>query len=107
MERARAAKTSGNESCNAVGSDESDESAWILESEPSRHLVHYASLLRDAKRCSHEIARANGDALELMQVESVRLRVMAGGVERVVTLTDVFLAPQLLCNIMSFGKLEQ
>ena len=45
--------------------------------------------------------------LTLTQVRSVRLRVMAEGVERVVTLTDIFLAPKLSCNIMSFGKLEQ
>ena len=69
--------------------------------------MHNASLLRDAKRCSHEIKMANGDALELTQVGSVRLRIMAEDVERVVTLTDVSLALQLSCNIMSFGNLEQ
>ncbi|CAH0520509.1 unnamed protein product [Peronospora belbahrii] len=50
---------------------------------------------------------ANCNACKLTQVESVQLGAMAEGVERVVTLTDDFLAPQLSGNIMSLGKLEQ
>ncbi|CAI5712621.1 unnamed protein product [Peronospora effusa] len=100
-------KRQSDVSCNAVGIDEGDKRAWILESGSSRHLVRDASLLRDAKSCIHEIKRANGNALELTQLGSVRLRVMYEGVECVVTLTDVFLAPQLSCNILSFGKLKQ
>ena len=65
------------------------------------------ALLLDAKRCSREIAMENGDTLELTKLGSVQLHVIAAGVKKTVTLTDVYMAPQLTCNIVSFEELEQ
>ena len=48
---------------------------------------------------------ADGESLHLMRVGSVRLEVLARGAEAVVTLTDVYLAPRLAKNIVSYGKL--
>ena len=50
---------------------------------------------------------ANGDALELSQVGILRLLVIAAGVVKTVKLTDVYVAPHLACNIVSFEKLVQ
>ena len=97
---------SARESVNAIGNrGASDKSAWILDSGSIRHLVHDATLLRNAKECRYDIAMADGKALELTQVGSVQLQVVAGGKDRTVTLTDVYLAPQLARNIISYGQL--
>ncbi|CAI5716723.1 unnamed protein product [Peronospora effusa] len=65
---------------------------WILDSGSSLHLVIDESLLEDARDCSHECNMADGETLSLSKVGSVRLCVMAGGKERTVKLTDLYLA---------------
>ena len=50
---------------------------------------------------------ANGYSLELIQVKSVRLHVIADGVEQVMTLSGVFLSPQLACNTISLGTIKK
>uniref|UniRef100_A0AAV1VI13 Integrase catalytic domain-containing protein n=1 Tax=Peronospora matthiolae TaxID=2874970 RepID=A0AAV1VI13_9STRA len=87
---------------DATGVDRGD---WILDSGASRHLVNDESLLLKSTACSHEIAMADGESLHLTRVGSVRLEVLARGAEAVVTLTDVYLAPRLAKNIVSYGKL--
>ena len=64
------------------------------------------SLLLDAQDCKYECNMADGETLSLSRVGSVRLCMMAGSKERMVKLTDVYLATQLKRNIMSYGKLE-
>uniref|UniRef100_A0AAV1TRZ9 Retrovirus-related Pol polyprotein from transposon TNT 1-94-like beta-barrel domain-containing protein n=1 Tax=Peronospora matthiolae TaxID=2874970 RepID=A0AAV1TRZ9_9STRA len=49
---------------------------------------------------------ADGEVLRLTRAGSVRLEVLARGVKTIVTLTDVYLAPRLAKNIVSYGKLE-
>uniref|UniRef100_A0AAV1VAX2 Retrovirus-related Pol polyprotein from transposon TNT 1-94-like beta-barrel domain-containing protein n=1 Tax=Peronospora matthiolae TaxID=2874970 RepID=A0AAV1VAX2_9STRA len=49
---------------------------------------------------------ADGDSLKITIVGSVLLRVIANGKDRMITLTDIYLAPQLARNIVSYGKLE-
>ena len=49
---------------------------------------------------------ADGETIKLTQVGSVVLTVLARGQQQDVTLTDVYLAPELSRNIMSYGKLE-
>ena len=63
-------------------------------------------LLNDSTVCSREIAMADGKTLHLTRVGSVRLEVIARGVESIVTLTDMYMAPRLEKNIVSYGKLE-
>uniref|UniRef100_A0AAV1TQK7 Retrovirus-related Pol polyprotein from transposon TNT 1-94-like beta-barrel domain-containing protein n=1 Tax=Peronospora matthiolae TaxID=2874970 RepID=A0AAV1TQK7_9STRA len=82
-----------------------DRGNWILDSGASRHLVNDKSLLLKLTACSHEIATADSESLQLTRVGSVRLEVLARGAEAVVTLTDVYLAPRLAKNIVSYGKL--
>uniref|UniRef100_A0AAV1TKU7 CCHC-type domain-containing protein n=1 Tax=Peronospora matthiolae TaxID=2874970 RepID=A0AAV1TKU7_9STRA len=55
--------------------------------------------------CSHEIAKADGESLYPTRVGSVHIEFLARGAEAVVTLTDVYLAPRLAKNIVSYGKL--
>ncbi|CAI5725772.1 unnamed protein product [Peronospora destructor] len=85
----------------------SDDSVWILDSGSSRHLVNNASLLQDVRDCKHECHLADGEVIKLSRVGSVVLTVMVKGHQRDVTLTEVYLAPELSQNIMSYGKLER
>ena len=78
---------------------------WILESDASRQLVNDESLLIDSNACVHEIATADGESLRLTRVGNVRLEVLARGNKMDVTLTEVYLAPLLAKNIVSYGKL--
>uniref|UniRef100_A0AAV1UJY9 GAG-pre-integrase domain-containing protein n=1 Tax=Peronospora matthiolae TaxID=2874970 RepID=A0AAV1UJY9_9STRA len=87
---------------DATGVDRGD---WILDSGASRHLINDESLLLKSTACSHEIAMADGESLHLTRVGSVRLDVLAHGAEEVVKLTDVYLAPRLAKNTVSYGKL--
>lgn len=50
---------------------------------------------------------ADRKTVHLTQVGSVWLKVMASGVESTVMLTEVYLAPGLAKNIVSYGKLER
>ena len=88
-------------------SDNSDEEGddWILDSGSSRHLVNNASLLQGIRDCEHECHMNDGEVIKLSRVGSVVLTVTAKGRERDVTMTDVYLAPELSKNIMSYGKL--
>ena len=97
--------------CNltlAISNDRDEESDdWILDSESSRHLVNNASLLQGVRDCEHECHLADGETIKLSRVGRVVLTVKAEGHERDVTLTEVYLAPDLSKNIMSYGKLER
>lgn len=64
------------------------------------------SLLIDSTACVYEIAMEDGESLRLTRVGSVRLEVLARGVKVTVTLTEVYIAPRLAKNIVSYGKLE-
>ena len=79
----------------------------IIDSGASRHLINDETLLIDSATCDHEIAMADGESLLLTQVGSVRLKVIARGVESTVMLTDVYLAPRLAKIIISYGTLER
>ena len=79
----------------------------ILDNCASRHLVSDSKLLVESKLCSDEIAKAYGESLRLTMCGSVRLRVLADGVEKTVLLMVVYLAPCLAKNIVSYGKLDQ
>ena len=86
----------------AVGDDNNDEDDdWILDSGSSRHLVNDASLLRDARDCDKQCHLSDGETIKPTQVGSVVLTMLARGQQQDVTLTDVYLAPELLRNIMS------
>lgn len=54
----------------------------------------------------HECHLAEGEVIKLSRVRSVVLPVKAKEHEQDVTLTKVYLAPELSRNIMSYGKLE-
>uniref|UniRef100_A0AAV1TGU4 CCHC-type domain-containing protein n=1 Tax=Peronospora matthiolae TaxID=2874970 RepID=A0AAV1TGU4_9STRA len=97
--------------CNlklAISNDSDEESDdWILDSGSSRHIVNNASLLQGVRDCEHECHLADDEVIKLSRVGSVVLTVKAEGHERDVTLTEVYLAPDLSRNIMSYGKLER
>ena len=50
---------------------------------------------------------ADGEFLHLAQVSCVQLKVIARGVDSIVTLTDVYLELRLAKNIILHGKLER
>ena len=82
------------------------EKIWILDSGSSRHLVNDAALLEDASDCDDKCLVADGKNLQLSMVGSVILRVMALGKPCIVRITDVYNAPMLARNILSYEKLE-
>ena len=57
--------------------------------------------------CEHECHLADGEPIKLLRVGNVVLTVVAGGQNREVTLTEVYLAPGLSRKIISYGKLEK
>ena len=79
-----------------------DQGDWILYSGASRHLVNNESLLIDSSACVHEIDMTDGKSLWLTRVGNVRLAVLARDMKMNVTLTEVFLAPHLAKNIVSY-----
>ena len=91
-----------------ANSDTRDEEGdhWILDSGFSRHLVN-ASLLQGVRDYEHECHLSDGEVIKLSRVGSAVLTMTAKGRERDVTMTEVYLAPQLSKNIMSYGKLER
>ena len=92
----------------AVG-DDGDTGAddWVFDSGSSRHLVNDSTLLMEARDYKEECHLAGGETVRLSRVGNVVLTVLAKGRQKNVTLTDVFLAPELVRNIMSYGKLER
>ena len=69
--------------------------------------MNYETLLIDSAACDHEIVINDDESLHLMQIDSVRLEVIARGLESTVILSDVYLALRLTKNIVSYGKLER
>ena len=79
-----------------IGKDtDRDGDGWILDSGSGSHLVNDPSLLQDVKLCEHECHLADGEPVKLILVGKVVLTVVAGGHQRDVTLTEVYLAPRL------------
>ena len=94
------------ESVNVIGDGcNSDLSDWILESVSSRHLVNDASMMQDVESCDHEVFIVDGKSLKMTKCGSVSLIVIANGKEKSITLTALYLAPQLARNTISYGKL--
>lgn len=92
----------------ATGDDgETEDDDWILDSGSSLHLVNNPTLLQNARDCEEKCHLADGETIRLSRVGNVVLRVLAKGKQQTVTLTEVFLAPELARNIMSYGKLER
>ena len=86
--------------------ENTDRDGYILYCGSSLRLVNDQSLLQDAKMCEHECHLEDGESVKLLRVGNVVLTVVAGGQVRDVTLTEVYLAPELSRNIISYGKLE-
>ena len=57
--------------------------------------------------CEHECHLTIGEPVKLLLVGNVVLTVIAGGQQKDITLTEVYLAPGLSRNIISYGKLER
>lgn len=64
------------------------------DSGTSGHLVNDKTLLIESAKCIKEIVMADSESLHLTRVGSVRLKVIARGVQSTVTLTDVHLVPR-------------
>ena len=50
---------------------------------------------------------ANSTPLKITQVGSLRVKAISDGLKRVVTLSDVFVAPHFALRIMMLGRLEK
>ncbi|CAI5728727.1 unnamed protein product [Peronospora farinosa] len=82
-------------------------SDWILDSGASRHIVSDDRLLIDSKQYNDKISLADNKKLVLTKVGRARLFVTARGKQRHIELSDVYYAPSLALNPISYGKLEQ
>uniref|UniRef100_A0AAV1UHD3 Retrovirus-related Pol polyprotein from transposon TNT 1-94-like beta-barrel domain-containing protein n=1 Tax=Peronospora matthiolae TaxID=2874970 RepID=A0AAV1UHD3_9STRA len=85
-----------------TGSDD-----WVLDSGSSSHLVNDATLLMDARDCKEECRLADGETVRLSRVGNMVLTLLSKGRQKNLMLTDVFLAPELVRNLMSYGKLDR
>ena len=63
-------------------------------------------MLEDARACEDQCLVADGKSLQLTMVGSVVLSVMACGRPAKISLTEVYYAPKLTRNIVSYGIIE-
>ncbi|GMF49894.1 unnamed protein product [Phytophthora fragariaefolia] len=80
---------------------------WILGSGASRHLTNDFALLRDVVACKAESScvMPDGKRMDVLKKGKVTLRAVVDGVARDVVLTDVYYAPKLVQNLISYGRL--
>ncbi|KAE8968244.1 hypothetical protein PF002_g28843 [Phytophthora fragariae] len=83
------------------------DGVWILDSGSSRHLVNDESLLEDVDDCSDECVQPNGESLSITKRGKVLLSVTACGKEQVVELINVYFAPDVVHNLISYGQLDK
>ena len=92
----------------AIGEDSDDEDDdWILDSRSSHHLVKNASQPHDARYRDQECHLTDGETVKMLRVGSLGLTVITKDRQQKVALTEVYLAPKLPRNIMSYGNLER
>ncbi|GMF42895.1 unnamed protein product [Phytophthora fragariaefolia] len=92
----------------AVGEKSGEfDDVWILDSGSSRHLVNDESLLKDVDDSSDECVQPNGESLSITKRGKVLLSVTACGKEQVVELTNVYFAPDVVHNLISYGQLDK
>ncbi|CAI5701697.1 unnamed protein product [Peronospora effusa] len=89
--------------------DLSDEfkDVWILDSGSSRHLVSDELWLDNVESCQGTCLQPDGMPLNVSKKGSVTMMVMAGGIERVLTLKEVYFAEGVKCNLISYGNLDK
>ena len=90
---------------NEVLSQQDD--VWILDSGSSRHLVSDESWLQNVESCEGVCHQPDGQPLFISKRGTVTINVLACGVERVLTLTDVYFAEGVKHNLISYGILDR
>ena len=90
---------------NEVLSQQDD--VWILDSGSSRHLVSDESWLQNVESCEGVCHQPDGQPLLISKRGTVTINVLACGVERVLTLTDVYFAEGVKHNLISYGILDR
>lgn len=63
-------------------------------------------MLENSRDCHSECMLPDGQSLRVTKVEYVLLQITVAGTACIVYLTDVHLAPSVMRNIISYGKLE-
>ncbi|POM57760.1 Mitochondrial Carrier (MC) Family, partial [Phytophthora palmivora] len=80
---------------------------WILDSGASRHMVNDKTMLRDVTEChdAEESFQPDGAKLEVTLKGTAVLNAMVDGVQAEITLRNVYYAPKLARNLMSYCSL--
>ncbi|POM63071.1 hypothetical protein PHPALM_27692, partial [Phytophthora palmivora] len=80
---------------------------WILDSGASRHMVNDKSQLQDISRCHNmeESVQPDGSGLEVTLKGTAVLHTVVDGVLAEISLGNVFYAPKLTRNLVSYGQL--
>ncbi|CAI5734014.1 unnamed protein product [Peronospora farinosa] len=79
---------------------------WILDSGASRHIASDDRLIIESKQYNDEIYLADNKMLVLTKAGRVRLFVTSRGEQRQIELSDVYYAPSLAHNLISYGNFE-
>ena len=92
----------------AVGpSHETDSATWVLDSGSSKHLVKSVDMLEDVQEEDSECILPDNQVLRITHKGSTTLQVEIDGTKQKVKLTNVYFAPKLARNLISFGELEK
>jgi hypothetical protein len=83
-----------------------DTTRWILDSGSSHHFTNDKELLMEMenKPCSSRLP--DGSLMDVSECGNIRLEMETNSAWTTVTLTDVYYAPNLPCNLLSYGLLE-
>ncbi|DAZ99928.1 TPA: hypothetical protein N0F65_008735 [Lagenidium giganteum] len=86
-------------SCNEVG--------HLKHSGSSRHLVGDLKRLEDAKECTSTCVLPDNELVQVTHIGSVTLNDLVNGRGQEVKLTNVYYAPKLARDLLSYGELEK
>lgn len=76
---------------------------WIMDSGASQSYTWDQSLFSTFSKCSGAVTIGNGKCLEIIGKGDVTINIFRNNCDQSITLHDVYLVPELTCNLLSLG----
>ena len=92
----------------AIGDTLHDKTeSWIVDTGCSRHMVCDVNWLHDITECNDEMILPDGDILQTTHKGNLQLSAIVNGNHGTIILSDVYYAPALQKNLISYGQLAK